>query len=452
MQTRVRSLNELLAEFYDSGILLRGLGTGDPKWEAFQKLAADFIVETNVDEKHRKASGISKHVCGELLDVAATGLPSYGSIATLGEELMQFETSGGPLPIYHRDHHIHTVYVLLLGFYFFFSLEVILGNRAKALTDCYYVLNTRLADSQPFDKELKTGSISDLSCWETTPTGMFYPRMIAQFIYAWSLASLGHDLGYPLSASSGALEERAQNLVKLIINLFQMSDDEAKVLLGDEVGLFLAFDILLGSQLKPKSELGRRYFGKSVDFRRLMSNRLTRIAGEERNWSNHITRHAAYTGFSSESGEHGAVGAYQVLFMYFLSRFLKAGIATEETSQLRDWLFFGTELDAVAACFIHNTFLDHVPIVNLEGSPIVYLLILCDELQQFGRPLRSASSPTLEQYGNSLNTVEIGFTSQGGLTFRFLANPWELPPEAEKRQSESLQRLEKLKPSPVASL
>ena len=56
MQTRVRSLNELLAEFYDSGILLRGLGTGDPKWEAFQKLAADFIVETNVDEKHRKAS------------------------------------------------------------------------------------------------------------------------------------------------------------------------------------------------------------------------------------------------------------------------------------------------------------------------------------------------------------------------------------------------------------
>jgi len=448
MHTRLRSLNKLLAEFYGSGILLRRLGTGDPKWKAFQKLAADFIVETNVDEKHRKASEISKHVLGELL------LPHYESIPTLGEGLMQFEEQGSPRSTFHRDHHIHTTYVLLLGFYFFFTLNVKLGDRVKAIPDLYYVLNTRLADRQPFDRELKTGNISDPSCWETTPTGMFYPRMIAQFIHAWSLASLGHDLGYPLSDSSDALEldEFVENLEKLIVNLFQMSNDEIKELLGDEVGLFLAFDIFTGSLLKPKSEIGRTYFGESADFRRLMSHRLVRITGEERDWSHHVASHTSWSAFSTKDAEHGSVGAYFVLFIYFLTRFLRADITSEETSQLLDWIFFGDEMDAVAACYVHNAFLDHISVVNLEASPILYLLILCDELQQFGRPLSSASSLTQEQYDNSLNTVEIGFTSQGRLAFRFLANPWELPPDAKERQSKSLQRLEKLKPSLVSSL
>jgi hypothetical protein len=264
--------------------------------------------------------------------------------------LRNYEETAATLISKQRDHYIHSVNVFILG------LSIYSQNK-----------NFRAAfDTSNLDKNKYPHS---------------YTTKHEEFFYRWGIASLFHDVGYPVEI----VGKQINKFMK-----FTTSIDQGEVVKTHlEFENFEEFNSI--AEVLPKREFTRSYFEKYdssvyIDLLKpidLLSHKLHLSLGvgldQIKNALDNFIEIMAQNGFI----DHGFFSSIIVLKWY--------GFLIQSCNYKPDY-FFHPILDSASAILLHNYYKNVImkPPFNKSSlspfeHPIAYLLILCDELQEWNR-------------------------------------------------------------------
>ncbi|MFH1924738.1 MAG: hypothetical protein ABIP48_33215, partial [Planctomycetota bacterium] len=264
------------------------------------------------------------------------------------------------------DHSAHTLYVYLLGVYLFLWCRTIRESIATHLGE------------KPDSKDL-----------------------VERFLFRWVYASLLHDVGY-------VFQGRAKEELRAVDRMFSPTSiiltlcDEAAPIrhnLADRLHgrkwnpgfASIDFPEVMLDRLRHLpwgSDLGIQSLDAFVIFARFSGNKRPGFVHEVEKYAYHVAT-TGYDGLSHGTLDHG-VGSGLFLLMYSSYWYWMA------VAMNRDGPFQGYDLDEyfkkdiVPACFAaasHNLIKRHAPTDKPAAvhDPILYLGILCDELQKWDR-------------------------------------------------------------------
>ncbi len=293
----------------------------------------------------------SKYAAGRVYDVFAEINRRADSerrpLVSLMDVMRAYEEGASTLTENHRDHFVHSVNVFLLG------LQI-------------YANNGRFREAF-----LDYGS-SGTFCNE-------YER----FLYAWGHASLFHDIGYPV--------EIASNQIKMFIKAVEggaSPEDAGRI--GPSVYIH-GMDVL--SRLSGCRE--------GADSMALVSDRISEALGLDADAVYDTVKGLNRAMCSGRFVDHG---------FYSMLIFIRSMSASMEASEFDERRFDGEVVDAAASILLHNlyrgVFADGLGPMRLRSFPLAYLLILCDELQDWNR----------EKYG--IRTRAAVYPDSGRITFK----------------------------------
>jgi len=265
--------------------------------------------------------------------------------------LKNYEENAAVLIDKQRDHYIHSVNVFILGL-------------------CIYTGNSRVRAA--FDHTVMDKKEYPFS----------YDTQNEEFFYRWGLAALFHDVGYPVE------------IVGRQINKFIhfASDVCGK---GNPVNVQLSFenfeDLNCISEIIPKRVFSQCYFDhyedsvyidtqKPVD---LLAHKLHTSLGVDLKAAKHslddFVNVMARFGFI----DHGYYSSIIVLKWY--------GYLIQSAKYKPEY-FFWPVLDSASAILLHNCYKNmmqkkpfNLGALSAQTHPIAFLLILCDELQEWNR-------------------------------------------------------------------
>ena len=263
------------------------------------------------------------------------------------------------------DHSAHTLYLFLLGIYLFFACLPLRTGIAKFLREKDYS-----------------------------------PRLIQRFLFQWVFVSLLHDIGY-------IFQGRSKNEIRAVDRMFRASTikrimDSEDANLTQRVG-----EIISEMPIKPFEPIQNsedilsalRYmpWGEAAEFDADIFESFDVYGPKQQQiLSNYLEDYAyrvassGYDGFSEGTVDH-AVASGLFLFRYSTfwfwlakrSRFQGPFATFDEGSYAK--------ADVVCACFAaasHNIIGVHAQEcepLDFQTNPIMYLGILCDELQKWDR-------------------------------------------------------------------
>lgn len=276
----------------------------------------------------------SKYAAGRVYDIFAEINRQVDSerrpLVNLMDIMRAYEESASTFTEYHRDHFVHSVNVFLLG------IQI-------------YTNNIRFREAF-----LNYGS-SGTFCNE-------YER----FLYTWGHASLFHDVGYPM--------EIASNQIKLFIKAVEGSESQDGMNAGPSIYIH-------GMDALSKLSGGRA----GVDSFELISDRIAKTLGLDKGAVSDLIHGFNKTMCSNHFVDHG---------FYSTLIFIRSMSCSIGGSELDIRRFDGEVVDAAASILLHNFYrgiftnkrygYDLGP-MRLQTFPLAYLLILCDELQDWNR-------------------------------------------------------------------
>ena len=264
--------------------------------------------------------------------------------------LRSYEENAATLIDKQRDHYIHSVNVFILG------LSVYMQNK-----------NYRNAfDTAVMDKLEYPYS---------------YETKHEEFFYRWGLASLFHDVGYPV--------EIIGKQISKFMNFATIVDSNIRINPHLEFDNFEVLNSI--AEVIPKREFIKSYYEKFdssvyVDLLKpidLLAHKL------------HISLHVNlkdiksaldnFVGIMAKSGfiDHGFYSAIIVLKWY--------GFLIQSCNYKPEYFFYPI-LDSASAILLHNYYKNVIlkppfnkGFLSPQDHPIAYLLILCDELQEWNR-------------------------------------------------------------------
>ncbi len=324
---------------------------------------------------------------------------------------------------------------------FFDSYRVVLGEKADACADildmlrgyeeasaplagcgrvpCIHSVNVFVLGLCVYNRNDRCRTAFSKYALEKADFACAYATRHEEFFYRWGLASLLHDVGCPPESLTGQL------------NRFLSLASDAE---GDESKLRpqLAFENLGAlnaiAEVQRKREFTRCYYErydscvyidllKPVD---LLSHKLSLTLGMElkavKNALDGFLHAMARFGFV----DHGLFSAILVLKWY--------GYLIQ-ASGCRPECFFGPVLDSASAILLHSYYKGvlqkppfSLPPLSPARHPIAYLLLLCDELQEWNRDARGLSDSGRARA--SACSLEI---TNGRLSITFLARRPALP-------------------------
>lgn len=264
--------------------------------------------------------------------------------------LKSYEENAATLIDKQRDHYIHSVNVFVLGL-------------------CIYAQNANFRSafqSKNLDKADYPFS---------------YDTLGEEFFYRWGIASLFHDVGYPV--------EIIGKQVTKFINFAANVDCKIEIQSHLEFENFEDFNSIV--EVIPKREFTRTYFEKYescvyVDLLKpvdLLAHKLHVSLGvdlkEIKVHLNSYVRTMANLGFI----DHGFYSAIIVLKWY--------GFLIQQCKYKSEYFFYPV-LDSASAILLHNYYKNVImklpfnkAYLSPNEHPIAYLLILCDELQEWNR-------------------------------------------------------------------
>ena len=272
----------------------------------------------------------------------------------------RFEVLSGRLVPSQRDHYIHSVNVFLLGFSIF-----VRSAKLKSIASSYL----EYADN--------------------------YSNIGEEFLFRWGLASLFHDVGYPLQIAYGTIRD----FTTMLISPSLLFNDENVVLsVGSKKEIkpvaVLTIpnldDLLFIKGLPPKKSLEVEYYSKYPNLKELPNDLICAISSQ-----------IAKRGFASakvicervkreikESLETGKVdhGIYSAII------FLKWINEAFYSSAWNPAYFYIPVMHSASAILLHNShdYIFQAPPFNLYALDcnedfLTYLLILCDRIQETDR-------------------------------------------------------------------
>ena len=264
--------------------------------------------------------------------------------------LLNYEKSAATLIDRQRDHYIHSVNVFLLGL-------------------CIYSQNKNFR------------AAFDLVNLDKSDYSLSYDTRHEEFFYRWGLAALFHDVGYPIEII-GKQFKKFMNFATKVEN-----DNVVKSHLA-----FEDYDDLNSiTEIIPKRDFILNYYQKYescvyVDLLKptdLLAHKLHLSLGvdlkEIKDALNNFVNIMAEFGFI----DHGFYSAIILLRWY--------GYLIQK-SQYKPEYFFYPILDSASAILLHNYYRNVImkpPFgkgsLAADEHPIAFLLILCDELQEWNR-------------------------------------------------------------------
>lgn len=264
--------------------------------------------------------------------------------------LRSYEENAATLIDKQRDHYIHSVNVFLLG------LSIYTQNK-----NYRNAFDTAVMDKleYPFSYETKH----------------------EEFFYRWGLASLFHDVGYPV--------EIIGKQISKFINFATIVDSNIRINPHLEFDNFEVLNSI--AEVIPKREFIKSYYEKFdssvyVDLLKpidLLAHKL--YISLHVNLKDIKSALDSFVGIMAKSGfiDHGFYSAIIVLKWY--------GFLIQSCNYKPEYFFYPV-LDSASAILLHNYYKNVImkPPFNKGGlipqdHPIAYLLILCDELQEWNR-------------------------------------------------------------------
>lgn len=268
------------------------------------------------------------------------------------QKMKTYEENAGLLLRKQRDHYIHSVYVYILGLIIF-----------EQNSNFKHVFNNKVLDNAVYKDFYKTDN--------------------EEFFYRWGIASLFHDIAYPLEISI----KQINIYIDFISNHNDVKSDNLKVKMTiDNIEDFNNLP-----QLVPLPEFSQEYKSKYPDTNNLNLSDSIDIMAHKLNICFGIDlseTKQGLIGFALEMQnqyfiDHGYYSALIVLRWYYY------------LMQKANWnpaYFYYPIVDSASAILLHNYYkhgLMKRPFdlgkFKPESHPIAFLLILCDELQDWGR-------------------------------------------------------------------
>ncbi len=264
--------------------------------------------------------------------------------------LLSYEERASTLIDKQRDHYVHSVYVFILGL-------------------CIYTQNGN------FQATFNAANL-DKSYYPYS-----YDTKHEEFFYRWGIASLFHDVGYPV--------EIIGKQINKFISFATEVDQQGQVRTRLEFDDFEEFNSI--AEILPKGEFIKSYYENHpscayVDLLKpndLLAHKLHLSLGVDLKTVK--TALDKFPEVMAECGfiDHGYYSAIIVLRWY--------GYLIQNCKYKPEYFFYPI-LDSASAILLHNYYKNVIlkPPFNKDPlspreHPIAYLLILCDELQEWNR-------------------------------------------------------------------
>lgn len=267
--------------------------------------------------------------------------------------MKKYEENTGDLIEKQRDHFIHSVNVFLLG------LAIYSQNKDYRKFFRQYILKS------PYEKYYRID-------------GEFSHE---EFLYRWGVAALFHDIGYPVEIIGKQLNKFINDGVKSISSSYAADTaidfkdfNEFNTIVKMHTGFADNY-----TSVYPEAKFLNLF--KPTD---IMAHKIaTDFKGVD---VNAVSKHLdSFVDIMGENGfiDHGFFSSILVLNSY--------GYLIQKYAKNHDFFFYPI-VDSASAILLHNYYrnvLQKNPF-NLKGlhpsdSPLAYLLILCDELQEWNR-------------------------------------------------------------------
>lgn len=273
------------------------------------------------------------------------------SFLRLLNEMRMFEENAGILTEKQRDHFTHSVNVFLLG--------LAIYNKNEKYRSAF--------EKKGLNKQIYPDS---------------YDTAHEEFFYRWGIAALFHDIAYPIEITFNQLK-RYLNFISVKCGITEKVLEASVFIKNTDV-----FNLL--PQMKPKKEFFNEFFEKHPDFSQFHINSLSLIAKEISNsigvdFDKIKDEMFNYVNKMDEGGhvDHGYYSALIVLRWFYQL------MLTQEWNPI---YFYFPVVNASTAIILHNYYkygLMNEPFnlkkLDVEQHPLSYLLILCDELQDWNR-------------------------------------------------------------------
>ena len=271
--------------------------------------------------------------------------------------LKDYEENAAILTEKQRDHYIHSVNVFVLGLAVFASNE----KYRKA-----------------FSKSILENPIYT-NCYSTKNE---------EFFYRWGITSLFHDIGYPVEIAGKQLNE--------FISMTSDVSEQRKTRVEIDFSDFDALNSI--PEILPKKEFTKCFYEKyddclNIDMLKpldLLAHRLSEALGADlmkiKSSLDDFIEVMAKCGFV----DHGFYSSIIILKWY--------GYLVQKANYNPEY-FFWPILDSASAILMHNFYRGtlskkpgakepgkfDLPALKAEQHPLAYLIMLCDELQEWNR-------------------------------------------------------------------
>ncbi|MPM26368.1 hypothetical protein SDC9_72869 [bioreactor metagenome] len=316
--------------------------------------------------------------------------------------LKSYEENAAVLIDRQRDHYIHSVNVFILGL-------------------CIYAQNKKYRDA--FHK----------AAMDPADYPYAYHTKNEEFFYRWGLASLFHDVGYPVE-----IVGRQVNKFMDFATDVEVSREKVNVKIS-----FGNFDKLNSiEEVLPKRAFTKCYFDryedsvyvdllKPVD---LLAHKLHMALGASLSEVKF-----ALDDFVNVMGRFGFIdhGYYSAIIVLKWYGYLI------QSANYRPEYFYWPVLDSAGAILLHNCYknmLQKKPFsmgpLEPAAYPIAYLLILCDELQEWNREAYGILDKKRVQAAQAKLKV-----TEDALDITFVTREGTLPPDFSHEKKKLLQRL-----------
>ena len=279
------------------------------------------------------------------------------TLLDLVDIMKDYEQKTGDLIERQRDHFIHSVNVFLLG------LAIYSQNRNFRKVFRNYV------EKSEYEKFYKTkdDEFSD-----------------EEFLYRWGIASLFHDIGYPFEIIGKQLNKFINDSVKSVSNAYEV---DVSIDFKD----FNEFNSIV--RLDPydfaDDYRGRYKNSKIIDLFKpteIMAHKISHnFSFDDNQYRELLKRLNNFIFYMKKNNfiDHGFFSAILVLNSY--------GSLIQKYAKNNDFFFYPI-VDSASAILLHNYYnksLQKDPFklgpLFVESYPIAFLLILCDELQEWNR-------------------------------------------------------------------
>ena len=279
------------------------------------------------------------------------------TLLNLVNVMEKYEKNTGELIDRQRDHFIHSVNVFLLG------LAIYTKNKKYR---------------KAFNNYVKKSQYKKYYGYENKEVSR------EEFLYRWGVASLLHDIGYPFEIVGKQLKKIINDGVKSISNSYSVS-------LGIDFDNFDEFNSIVKMDPYDFADNYRKINKRSkvLDLYK-PTDILAHKVAKDFNFSNEkfklLKKHLngfIYYMREKDFIDHGFYSAILVLNSY--------GKIMQKYDK-NDIFFFYPIVDSASAILLHNYYnktLQKDPFnlkkLSPKSNPIAYLLILCDELQEWNR-------------------------------------------------------------------